>query len=617
MRWTQAGRLIAQPGVLACLLLSMQAGLLAWSAARQAPTVDEPMHIAAGVRIYRDGLFDLDRGNPPLVKLLSAWPVVLAGADVDWGSAPNSFAVANDFLRVNGPRSFELTTCARWGLIPVCLAAGWVSYLWASELFGMWGGVLTLALWTWCPFVLANGELATGDMTATAAAVTACYTFRRWLWQPSLTWCLAAGVSLGLAASAKYACVVLFPLFVGVWIVRELPRLVRPRRWPLRSALQFGVVLLLAVDVINCGYLGSGTLTPLKEYHIGRRLMTRLAGPPSAPGAPGLRTWLGALPVPLPWDYVKGVDEVHAVLTRGHSIYYRGEWLPQAPWTYYLYGLGVKLPLGTLLVLTAAAAGVLLQGRRAMAGLHEEAYLLACGVSLFTFIATVTSIKYLRYMLPVTPLLLIWCGRAALLTGGSGRVLRGLAAAGAAGAAAATIGVYPHCGSYFNWLGGGTMRGYRQFIESSYDWGQDLLYLRRWLDRHPEAQGLTLAYFGRIDPRQCGIEFDLPPRQAGPGSGLRPYEDGGPQPGWHAVSVSLQQGFTWHDVPDGAGGYEVVRRGELAYFQKFTPVARAGYSILIFHITPDDAERVRAELGLGGTLRTSDPPDARGAPLQR
>lgn len=53
-------------------------------------------------------------------------------------------------------------------------------------------------------------------------------------------------------------------------------------------------------------------------------------------------------------------------------------------------------------------------------------------------------------------------------------------------------------------------------------------------------------------------------------------------PGWYAVSVN-----------------EVFWRSrQYRYFLRFEPVAMAGYSIYIYHITVDDANRVRREVGL-------------------
>ena len=131
------------------------------------------------------------------------------------------------------------------------------------------------------------------------------------------------------------------------------------------------------------------------------------------------------------------------------------------------------------------------------------------------------------------------------------------------------------------------------------DWGQDLLYLRRWLDRHPEARPLGLAYFGYIDPRVAGIRFTLPPKgPTAPGDleGPRAHELG-PRPGWYAVSVTLLRGY-YYPVPNGSGGTEYLGEPSYQYFLRFAPVGRAGYSIFIYHLERDGCDRVRAELGL-------------------
>jgi len=46
----------------------------------------------------------------------------------------------------------------------------------------------------------------------------------------------------------------------------------------------------------------------------------------------------------------------------------------------------------------------------------------------------------------------------------------------------------------------------------------------------------------------------------------------------------------WPDIPTDDWNYE--------YFLRFNPIATAGYSIYIYHITLDEANRVRRELGL-------------------
>jgi hypothetical protein len=161
-----------------------------------------------------------------------------------------------------------------------------------------------------------------------------------------------------------------------------------------------------------------------------------------------------------------------------------------------------------------------------------------------------------------------------------------------------SLWVYPHSLSYFNELAGGPRGGPARLIHSNIDWGQDLLYLKRWLDRHAEASRLYLAYFGPVRPWQASIVCRLPPLSPsvrGPASwAAMPAQL---SPGWYAVSVNLVMGYP-HVVFDSEGRHRAARRNTLAYWQQFKPVATAGYSIYIYHITLGEANRVRQELGL-------------------
>jgi hypothetical protein len=95
---------------------------------------------------------------------------------------------------------------------------------------------------------------------------------------------------------------------------------------------------------------------------------------------------------------------------------------------------------------------------------------------------------------------------------------------------------------------------------------------------------LHLAYFGRIDPQSLGIDYSLPSQD-------------GPMPGWHAISVSLFRGGYWQMVPNGGGAISGVRRWDYSYFLEYEPVAMAGYSIFIYNISLEEANRMRNKLG--------------------
>lgn len=86
----------------------------------------------------------------------------------------------------------------------------------------------------------------------------------------------------------------------------------------------------------------------------------------------------------------------------------------------------------------------------------------------------------------------------------------------------------------------------------------------------------------------------------GPGTGAGETGDDekgadqlGPLPGWYAIDVD-----SLHRPLDRYG-----------YFLKFEPVAMAGYSVYIYHISVEDANRVRRELGLPRLTPSAARPD--------
>jgi len=138
-----------------------------------------------------------------------------------------------------------------------------------------------------------------------------------------------------------------------------------------------------------------------------------------------------------------------------------------------------------------------------------------------------------------------------------------------------TFRVYPHQLAYFNELAGGPENGWRHLLGSNCDWGQDLLYLARWLDEHPEAHPLKSHCSGLVNPASAGIESDdLPPlRWIIQGSYQRYQVNGSHDPAWwYAVSVNVlrDEDETYRDL------------------LRITPVATAGLSIYIYRITPAD-----------------------------
>ncbi len=593
-------------------LLIGQAGLLTWNAGAHSPTLSEPLHLAAGVSHWEFLRFDLFRVNPPLVRSVATLPVLVADPPTDWSRYDSNpvlrrdALVGNDFWRVNGRHAFTLLTWARWACIPFSLLGAVICFCWARDLYGCSAGIAALVLWCFSPCVLGHASLITPDIHAAAMGLAAGYTFWLWLGRPSWQRALAAGFVLGLAELSKSTLVVFYPLWLVLWILYR-SSVIRHLTWRqrFRESVGFLLILISSLTVLNAGYAFEGSFQPLGRYHFKSRLLGGPADAETRRVAGTNRfteTWLGAVPLPLPKNYVQGMDRQRWDLEKPERSYLQGEWKSGGWWYYYLVGLAVKVPLGTW-VLILLATVLYRRGGDNSVGWRDETILLLPVVAILILVSSQTSFsRHLRYVFPVLPFLFVWSSR--IFRSSTQARHWGLTMATTAAlcwSAGSSLWAYPHNLSYFNELAGGPTRGHAVLIDSSIGWGQDLFYLKHWVDEHPNAAPLHLASYGLLDPRTIGIDFTLPP--VGPAaalsSGQRTDERWGPQPGWYAIDANFLRGsdLPMADAPKHWGDL-TDEQLNLCYFLNFEPVAMAGYSICIYHITSSQANRVRRELGL-------------------
>ena len=401
-------------------LLAVHTALLAWSAYVHSPVMSEVGHLPAGISHWQFGRFDLYRVNPPLVRMVAALPVMLTRPALDWksyGTDPlqrNETSVGIDFVNANGFRSFWLYAIGRWACIPFSLLGALVCYRWAKDLYGVTSGLAALVLWCFCPNILGNGAMVMPDVPASALGAAACYTFWRWLKSPTWAWAAGAGVVLGLAELTKTTLLVFYPLLAVLWIAyRALgPRDPRQSRLP-REAAMIAAVFAVSIYVLNLGYGFEGSLRPLGEFAFKSRALTGILaeGKRLPEGNRFAESWLARVPVPLPANYVQGIDAQKVDFERGIRSYLRGEWSDHGWWYFYLYAAAIKVPLGTLLLLAMAVVASFRKSFR-IAALRDEMFLLAPAVVLLTVVSSQTGFSiHFRYVLPIFPFAFIWASK--------------------------------------------------------------------------------------------------------------------------------------------------------------------------------------------------------------
>lgn len=628
------------PWLSVLVVLIIHAGILAWSATRHSPTWDEPGHLVAGWSHWKFGRFELYSVNPPLVRSIAALPVWLMDPPMDWSDyqpdpkARSEVQLGRQFVKLNGEKSLDGFVMARWACIPFSLLGATICFLWARQAYGSMAGWLALSLWCFSPMILGHGELITPDVGASALGLTATYLFRSWT--RSRTWpaSVLCGVLLGLCFLAKTTLLALFPLWCVVWWLDRRRRSETESRTGRKSEVaQLALMLAVATCLLNGFYGFRGTGTPLREF---RFMSDLLCGPSNTrdhhwQGNRFESSWLGTLPVPVPRDFLLGIDIQRRDFERGYVerawwSYWNGEWKPGGWWYYYVAGFLLKEPVGLWLLLALLIA--LKIGRRCESTGRENMFLLIPLLGVLLLVSSQMGMsRHLRYALPAYPFLLVFVSQVGRVlqrdnapsgeplsidarSGQTSGSLKLLLTARQSVLKLSVIGAWvwfvgagalscPHSLAYFNELAGGSSQGSRWLIGSNLDWGQDLLFLRDWQRQHPDAKPLRLAYFGPIDPKWVGIDYQLPaPLPSDFASRpLAAQRALGPQPGFYAISETLLAGDLM-PVPDSEGTFRYFNQPVFTYLKSLKPIARTGSGLMIFLLTEEETNALRRRLKL-------------------
>lgn len=572
----------------ALLVLVLHTALLGWSATWQSPTLNEPGHLASGVAIWKVGRFDAYRVNPPLVRAIASIPVILAGCKTDWSNLSygpgvrSEFAIGTDFVKANGIDSIRLFNLARFACFPFCILGGWCCFEWGRALCGPGSGLLACVLWCFSPNLLAAGQVITPDMAGASLGLLASYTY--WQWLKRLSWESACfcGAAFGLALLARSSWIVLFLLWPAIWLLVSLTQIrrggVATRPW--RQFGQLTFVFSIALYVLNCGYLFEGTLTQLGDFDfISQRLANREFGVVS--GNVYKNTWLASVPIPLPKEFVLGLDQQKKDFESfPHPSFLRGDWRESGWWYYYLYGFMVKVPASILCLFLIAACVSLLRLPRGR-GDQATGWAVLClpGLTTVVLLSCQPSLNHhFRYVLPAFGPLFVFIGSVPFMVRTWGQRARSVVLSATAvcvfSLIATTLTTAPRFISFFNIIAGGAHNGHHHMIHSNLDWGQGLYYLKDWLREQKIDKPIHLAYHGLFDPADIGIDYV--PAICGPNWTRQASLHNETSDLW-VISVNYLAGDRWRLSP----------HCDYREFLKKTPIQVCGDCLYVYEVPRD------------------------------
>jgi Dolichyl-phosphate-mannose-protein mannosyltransferase len=533
----------------AVALLLIMFALLVTTLPVTAPTADEPMYMVRGYAFVsrgKDSLPGCSPCSPVLSSSLSGLFLLLEPQlnplppddDPIWQDNGGT-GVFEQFVWSGHAPAQRIIYLTRLPIIFVTLLLGALIFRWAAQRsspVGAWGA---LALYVFCPNILAHGRLVTADVVTAATFTLSAYLFDTALRRASVKWSILSGVALGLALASKVSAAALPVAFVIWAIIYSWPR----RRD--RSAWRTVPVTIAFTLVI-----GGLTLWGIYRFSIG----------PIAPGSP-------SVPAPAYWaDWQAVIKEQSAPL----PAYLFGEVSTRGWWYYYPITFLVKTPLPVLVL-----AGLMAIRMLRMQRWSNDLLLLIVPAGIFGGLLTSTHDLGYRYMLPVLPF--IFVGSADVISSAMRRrwsaiVIVGLLIWQAIG----TLHIYPYYLAYFNEVAGGPEGGRFILADSNLDWGQDLPGLKTYVDQK-QISDLQFSYFGGIDPAVYGLHtYALPPvRAAMHAQGawwLQRYYPPDPAPGVYAISASNLMGSSWID------------QNTFAAFRKIEADAEIGHSIFVYAI---------------------------------
>jgi hypothetical protein len=356
------------------------------------PTVDEFAHLPAGWYYLQTGSFALFPQNPPLVKLLSALPLLAVQPAIDPAARVQNtgwypWVFGTDFMERNRPLYDRIFLLGRLPIVLLGLLAGLLVYRWARELYGPGAGLTALTLYAFCPSIVAHTHLATVDLGAAFFTLLALYAFYRYLGQRTWQRLVLCGLALGAMELTKF----------------------------------------------------QGVGQPLREHRFESRSLSRLAA--ALPGG---------LPVPLPAAYLAGVDDLQLINEVGeYPNYLFGHWSRQGFKAYYLVTLLYKSPA---LLLLAFLLAPFARARE----VRGQWVLWLPALLLFATFSLLARVDYgIRYILPVLPLACIYAGRLAPWLAARGQILRALGLAALVAYPWSVLQATPDTLDYFNLLAAG------------------------------------------------------------------------------------------------------------------------------------------------------------------
>ncbi len=205
------------------ILLAFQCLSSAWGTGQ---TVDETYYNGSGYAMIRHHNYTTLGEHPPLIMKLASLPLLAFQPHFPIENMvylPNSNAVDISktgvrFLYESGNDPQKILFWERMVIALMTTILGAVLFIWARQLYGFAGGLVSLAFFCFSPDMIAHGSLFTTDMGLTFFFFLTIFSLYNFFERPLLQRALWVGLFCGLALLSKISALILLPVVVGLFI---------------------------------------------------------------------------------------------------------------------------------------------------------------------------------------------------------------------------------------------------------------------------------------------------------------------------------------------------------------------------------------------------------------
>lgn len=560
--------------MLAMFLVALFSSKGAFGLPGDSGTVDEVAHIPSGYSYVEYADFRLNPEHPPLAKVIAGVPLALQsnikGPKDDWSwNGINQWEAGWYMIYEAGNDPAEVLFWARLPMILLTIGLGLFIFKWARELFGRKVALFTLLLFAFYPDIIAHGRLVTTDIAAAFGFVVATYYFSKALEKKTWKWIIIAAAAFALAQLLKFSAFLLFIVFLILIVIKAIQERDEHNFW---SGLwiyfkKYFWVCAISLIFVWLVYIPFTWNTPTDIEH--RLIETNLT---SDPKTQFLRDFLhnfeGNKITRALGHYLLGIMLVVARVAGGNATYIMGHLSDKSISWFFPVAWLLKTPI-TIIILFITSVIAFIARKKTKSGAWIGSLFLVPLIVYWAFTLKGSLNIGIRHLIPTIPFVLLMIAYLVYPVFNSGKkylTQKILLAVLALFLIVSTMSYYPGFIGYFNETVPRDQR-HNYLVDSSLDWGQDLLRLKKYTEEN-NIKSIKLDYFGGSVP-----SYYMP-------QAVDWHSSYGPTTGWLAISATFYQSSKLYGEKEGKWSY--------GWLDEIKPTSIIGGSILVFNITSQD-----------------------------